>query len=92
MLDSYVISKEDQLPENLWYPIITKDISPNSGSWKGDVYICQDEQALKEAIWKIESPLIMIQHFVDKENEMALEGYTINQGKEIVEVSYPGIL
>ena len=83
VLDSYVIGKNDPLPENLWYPIITKDISPNSGSWKFDVYICQNEQELKEAIQKIESPLIMIQHFVDKQNEMALEGYTINHGKEM---------
>ena len=30
VLDSYVIEKNDPLPENLWYPIITKDISPNS--------------------------------------------------------------
>lgn len=83
VLDSYVISKEDPLPEGLWYPIITKDISPNSGSWKADVFICQNEKELKEAIQKIESPLIMIQHFVDKKNEMALEGYTINNGKDI---------
>lgn len=83
VLDSYVISKDDELPEGLWYPIITKDISPNSGSWKADVFICQDEAELKEAITKIESPLIMIQHFVDKQNEMALEGYCVNHGKEM---------
>lgn len=83
ILDSYVIGKGNPLPDNLWYPIITKDISPNSGSWKSDVYICEDEKALKEAIRKIESPLIMIQHFVDKRNEMALEGYTINHGKDM---------
>lgn len=83
VLDSYVISKEDKLPENLWYPIITKDISPNSGSWKADVFICKDENELKEAIKKIESPLIMIQHFVDKQNELALEGYTINKGHDM---------
>lgn len=83
VLDSYVIGKDDKLPENLWYPIITKDISPNSGSWKGDVYICQDEKELREAIVKIESLQIMIQHFVDKQNEMALEGYTINHGTEM---------
>lgn len=83
VLDSYVIGKNDPIPEGLWYPIITKDISPNSGSWKFDVYVCQNEQELKEAIQKIESPLIMIQHFVDKQNEMALEGYTINHGKEM---------
>ncbi len=83
VLDSYVISKDDELPENLWYPIITKDISPNSGSWKADVFICQNEHELRDAIKKIESPLIMIQHFVDKDNEMALEGYTINKGQEM---------
>lgn len=83
VLDSYVIGKYDSLPENLWYPVITKDISPNSGSWKGDVFICKNEQELKEAIIKITSPQIMIQHFVDKENEMALEGYCINNGKDM---------
>lgn len=83
MLDSFVIGKDNPLPENLWYPIITKDISPNSGNWKSDVFICQDVAELKDAITKIESPLIMIQHFVDKQNEMALEGYCVNHGKEI---------
>lgn len=83
VLDSYVISKDDEIPEGLWYPIITKDISPNSGSWKDDVYVCKDETELKTAIEKITSPLIMVQHFVDKQNEMALEGYTINKGKEM---------
>lgn len=83
VLDSYVIGKNDPIPDNLWYPIITKDISPNSGSWKGDVFICKDEKELRDAINKITSPLIMIQHFVDKQNEMALEGYTIRGGKEM---------
>ncbi len=83
VLDSYVIGRDDKLPKNLWYPIITKDISPNSGSWKGDVYICRDEKELREAIAKIESSQIMIQHFVDKQNELALEGYTINHGTEM---------
>lgn len=83
VLDSHVISKNDPLPENLWYPVITKDISPNSGNWKSDVFICQDESELKAAIDRIVSPQIMIQHFVDKKNEMALEGYTIKQGDEM---------
>lgn len=83
VLNSYVIGKDDTLPENLWYPIITKDISPNSGNWKSDVFICKDEKELMTAIKQIASPLIMIQHFVDKQNEMALEGYTINHGQNI---------
>ena len=82
-LDSYVIKKGDPVPDGLWYPIITKDISPNLGSWKSDVFICQNKQELVEALEKITCPLIMLQHFVDKQNEMALEGYTINNGKEM---------
>lgn len=83
VLYSYVLSKSDPIPTGLRYPIITKDISPNSGNWKSDVFICQDEVELKEAIGKIASPTIMVQHFVDKKNEMALEGYTINHGNEM---------
>lgn len=83
VLDSYVIKKGDPVPDGFWYPIITKDISPNLGSWKSDVFICQNKQELVEALEKITCPLIMLQHFVDKQNEMALEGYTINNGKEM---------
>ncbi len=83
VLDSYVIKKGDPVPDGLWYPIITKDISPSLGSWKSDVFICQNKQELVEALEKITCPLIMLQHFVDKQNEMALEGYTINNGKEM---------
>ena len=83
VLDSYVIKKGDPVPDGLWYPIITKDISPNLGSWHSDVFICPNKQELVEALEKITCPLIMLQHFVDKQNEMALEGYTINNGKEM---------
>ena len=83
IIDSHVISKDDRIPENLWYPVITKDISPNSGNWKNDVFICKDEEELKAAITRITSPKIMIQHFVDKLNEMTLEGYSIRHGEEL---------
>lgn len=83
VLDSYVLSKNSPIPNDLWFPIITKDISSNSGNWKSDVFICQDAEELKEAFEKIASPLVMIQHFVDKQNELALEGYTINHGEEM---------
>jgi predicted ATP-grasp superfamily ATP-dependent carboligase len=82
VLDSYVV-KKGEIPEGLIYPIITKDISPNSGAWKSDVFICANEEELKKAYETIESPQILIQHFVDKKNELALQGYTINRGKEM---------
>lgn len=83
VLESFVIHKDGKIPDNLWYPVITKDISPNVGNWKADVYICQNEEELVGAMERIASNEIMVQHFVDKQNEMALEGYTINQGTEM---------
>ena len=83
VLDSYVIGKSDPIPSGLWYPVITKDISPNSGNWKSDVYICANEGELKDAMTKIASPVVMVQHFVDKKNELALEGYTIDRGRQM---------
>ena len=86
VLDSYVV-KKGEIPNGLIYPIITKDISPNSGSWKSDVFICKNEDELKNAYEKITSPKVLIQRFVNKKNEYALEGFSINQGKEMMIVT-----
>ena len=82
VLDSFVVNK-GEIPEGLVYPVITKDISPNSGSWKFDVHICENEDELKAAYKEISSPIVQLQHFVDKKNEYAIEGFTVNKGKEI---------
>lgn len=86
VLDSYVV-KKGEIPNGLMYPIITKDISPNSGSWKSDVFICKDEEELKKAYETITSPEVLIQRFVNKKNEYALEGFCINQGREMMIVT-----
>ena len=86
VLDSYVVNK-GEIPNNLKYPIITKDISPNSGSWKSDVFICQNKEELKKAYKTITSPQVLIQRFVDKKNECALEGFCINRGEEMMIVT-----
>lgn len=83
VIDSVVV-KRGEIPTDLDYPIITKDISPNSGSWKSDVFICENETELKQAFKQITSPTVLIQRFVDKRNELALEGFTVNQGKEMM--------
>lgn len=86
ILDSYVVNKGD-IPDGLVYPIITKDISPNSGSWKSDVFICKNEEELKNAYEKITSPKVLIQRFINKKNEYALEGFCVNQGNEMMIVT-----
>ena len=83
ILDSFVIRKGDILPKDLRFPVNTKDISPNVGNWKADVFICQSEEELIGAMEHIASNNIMVQHFVDKDHERALQGYSINHGDEI---------
>ena len=83
VLDSYVVNK-GEIPNGLKYPIITKDISPNSGSWKSDVFICNSEKELKKAYEQITSPVVLIQRFVDKKNECALEGFTVDRGRQML--------
>lgn len=82
ILDTVVVER-GVIPEGIKYPIITKDISPNSGNWKSDVFICHNEDELKTAYKTITSPLIQIQRFVDKKNECALEGFVVNHGNDM---------
>ena len=42
VLESYIIHKGGEIPKDLWYPVITKDISPNVGNWKADVFVCKN--------------------------------------------------
>lgn len=82
VLETHVVNV-GEIPENLVYPVITKDISPNSGNWKSDVYICENEEELREAFAKISSPVVQIQRFVDKKNEYAIEGFTVDHGRQM---------
>ena len=71
------------IPEGLTYPVITKSISPNVGGWKSDVHICNSEEDLREAYKNISSPKVLIQEFIDKDNELCVEGISINHGEAI---------
>lgn len=68
------------VPKDIKYPVITKDINSNSGAWKADVFICENEMELKNAYAKITSPVVMLQKYIDKKNECALQGYVVNHG------------
>ena len=71
------------LPKTLHYPVITKTLMSIMGAWKGDVYICNDEEELKEAYTKIKSPKLLLQEYIQKKNELAIEGYSIDGGREV---------
>lgn len=79
VLESVVVDR-GEVPSGLEYPVITKDINPNSGAWKSDVFVCHDENELTEAYKKIESPKILIQKYIEKKTEFAFEGCSVNKG------------
>lgn len=53
------------------------------GAWKADSYVCQDEEELKDAFEKIASPELKLEEYIDKKNELALEGFSINGGEDV---------
>lgn len=71
------------LPKTLRYPVITKTLMSIMGAWKGDVYICQNEEELKEAYTKIKSPKLLLQEYIHKKNELAVQGMSIDGGREV---------
>lgn len=72
------------LPSSLKYPVMTKATSSAyQYNWKGDSYICYSPKELSEAYTKIKSDKVLVQEFIVKENELCLDGISINGGEEI---------
>lgn len=75
--------KRGQLPVTLSYPVITKSLMSIKGGWKDDVFICQNEDELKEAYTRIKSEDLLVEEFIDKKNELCLDGFCVNHGKDV---------
>lgn len=71
------------LPKTLNYPVITKVLASTMGRWKGDVHICHNEQELLDAYEVIESPKLCMQEYIYKKGEFCLEGFSVNDGKDV---------
>lgn len=80
-LNTIVCNKGD-IPKRLEYPLITKTISPIVGGWKSDVFICENKDELLKAYKSIQSPVVILQKYIDKQNEYCLEGFSINHGQQ----------
>ena len=71
------------MPKTLKYPIITKVLASTMGAWKGDVYVCNNDAELEDAYKRIQSPKLILQEFIHKKGEFCMEGFAINDGKDI---------
>lgn len=83
VLKTYTV-KKGEIPDDIEYPIITKAIISTLDHWKGDMFICNNEEELKEAYKKIRSEKVLLQKYIIKKNELCLEGVSVNRGKESV--------
>ncbi len=72
-----------QLPKDLKYPVITKVTMSTKGGWKNDVFICGSEAELAEAYKHIKADELLVQEFIDKKNELCVDGFSVNGGEEI---------
>lgn len=79
---SVLIDKNDSIPEDVVYPCFTKSSMTIKGG-KKDVFICNNRIELADALKKVRSDKILLQQYIDKENEICLQGLSINSGKQI---------
>lgn len=75
--------KRGELPQSLRYPVFTKVTKSTLGGWKNDVFICKDEDELKEAYTHIKADELLVQEFIDKKGEICFDGFSINGGDEV---------
>lgn len=78
------VVKTGVLPTKIKYPIITKVLISTMGAWKGDVHICYNQKELSEAYKSIKAPQLIIQEYIKKKGEFCFEGFSINDGKDIL--------
>lgn len=82
VLDAVAVRRGD-LAHGLQYPLITKSIASIVGGWKDDVFICHNESELAAAYKRISSDDVLLQRYIEKKNECALEGISVLHGDEV---------
>lgn len=54
-----------------------------AGGWKKDVHICRNEAELKQAYTNIQAQTLLVEEYIEKKNELCLDGFSINEGEDI---------
>lgn len=77
------IVKKGQLIHGLEYPVFTKSLDSYSFGWKSNSFICRNELELLEAYESIKDDSIILQEFIEKDNEVAIEGISYHGGRDV---------
>ncbi|MBQ5984334.1 MAG: ATP-grasp domain-containing protein [Bacteroidales bacterium] len=73
-----------ELPRRVSYPIFTKSIDSFDPYWKKDTSICMDENDLLDFYKSCSSSSVLLQSFIEKDNEIALEGVSLDSGNTVI--------
>jgi len=71
-----------ELPSVVKYPILTKAASSLEHNWKSLTHICRDEQELLAAYSTMNCKRILLQSYIEKDNETGFDALSINNGKD----------
>ena len=77
------IIKDNVIPDDICYPVITKAISSVAGS-KENIKICKNNTELIQFVSGNHCDTIQVQRFIDKEFEFQLLGCSLDGGKKVV--------
>lgn len=72
-----------QLPQRISYPVITKTLNPYENGWKRDVGVYYSPEALAEGYKHMVSDHLLVQEYVEKKNELSMQGFSIEGGREV---------
>lgn len=73
-----------EMPHSINYPVFTKSLdSLDFHGWKETEKICHNEDELKIVYNNLKGNKILLQEFIEKENEYILQGVSINGGEEV---------
>ena len=77
------LARWGELPQNIKFPIFTKAPDCFGLTWKEESQICHNKEELIAFYSKDEqkNSTILLQEFIDKENEVAIEGVSLNGGE-----------
>lgn len=78
--------KVGEIPEDIIYPIMTKAINSIGAEWKDIVYICNNDDELKEAFIHMKSKEILVQQYIEKVDEISFDAFSVNRGKDVFTV------
>jgi len=79
---TYVV-KKGSIPEGIVYPVITKAKDSVQYGWKENVFICNSEDELKDALSKVTQEEVLVQQYIKKKNELCIDGLCVNKGQDV---------